>query len=158
MRVQEGRPARPGIFSCGEHVVAVGGADNGKIGCQVWSLLLRGSGMGGGTSLWSRNVTLSLSLILRYLVVTVKGPALNARLGSAHPPCEGDEAVPAFWVELSRLVLVHSSGWFVIMGVDVNAQPVPCVGIVTGDVARAGGASADVACSYAAAALQHLGL
>ena len=65
MRVQQGRPARPGIFSCGEHVVAVGGADNGKIGCQVWSLLLRGSGMGGGTSLWSRNVTLSLSLILR---------------------------------------------------------------------------------------------
>ena len=94
----------------------------------------------------------------RYLVVTVKGPALNARLGSAHLPCEGDEAVPAFWVELSRLVLVHSNGWFVILGVDVNAQPVPCVGIVTGDVARAGGASADVACSCAAAAFQHLGL
>ena len=158
MRVQEGRPARPGIFSCGEHVVAVGGADNGKIGCQVWSLLLRGSGMGGGTSLWSRNVTLSLSLILR---VTWWSPSraplstlvwdlriLRVKVMRQCPPSG-----------LSSL----GSSWFIptdglsLWGLTLMLSQCRA-GIVTGDVARAGGASADVACSYAAAALQHLGL
>ena len=157
MRVQQGRPARPGIFSCGEHVVAVGGADNGKIGCQVWSLLLRGSGMGGGTSLWSRNVTLSLSLILR---VTWWSPSkaplstlvwdlriLRVKVMRQCPPSGLSSLGSSWFIRTDNLSL-----WGLTLMLSRCR-----VGLVTGDVARAGGASADVACSYAAAALRHPG-
>ena len=47
-----------------------------------------------------------------------------------------------FWEELNAILRVYSHGRPVIIRADVNAQPVPCVERVTGDVSRAGGAQA----------------